>query len=259
MKELKKMDEKVQLYFEEYGKGTPVVFVHGFPLDHTIWYPLLPFLQGKARLILPDLRGHGKSPATKGGYDMGALADDIKDMLDGLNIRQAVLVGHSMGGYVSLAFARCYPERLLGLALVASHAAADTPERRQGRLQTAGEVERRGVKSLARTMPEKLTAHPELIEPLRRLILQANPAGVAGALRGMADREDMTRRLSEINVPAVIIAGAQDSLIPLEKSKEMERLLPRGWLVEVPGAGHLPMMEAPEMVAEALQRLFEKI
>jgi pimeloyl-ACP methyl ester carboxylesterase len=98
-----------------------------------------------------------------------------------------------------------------------------------------------------------------LVEPLRQLILQANPAGVAGALKGMADREDMTRRLSEINVPTLIIAGAQDSLIPLEKSREMERLLPRGWLVEIPNAGHMPMMEAPEMVAEALFRLLEKI
>ncbi len=253
------MDEKVSLYFEEHGHGTPVVLIHGFPLDHTIWNPLVPLLEGKARLILPDLRGYGKSPVTRGTYDMGLLADDIKEMLDGLNIRQAVLVGHSMGGYVSLAFARCYPERLLGLALVASQAAADTPERRQGRLQTAGEVERRGVKSLAKTMPEKLTTHPDLVEPLRQLILQANPAGVAGALKGMADREDMTRRLSEINVPTLIIAGAQDSLIPLEKSREMERLLPRGWLVEIPNAGHMPMMEAPEMVAEALFRLLEKI
>lgn len=252
------MDEKVQLYFEEHGQGIPVVLIHGFPLDHTIWSPLIPLLKEKARLILPDLRGFGKSPVTPGIYDMGLLADDIKDMLDGLNIKQAVLAGHSMGGYVSLAFARCYPERLLGLALVASQAAADTPERRQGRLQTASEVERRGVKSLAKTMPEKLSANPALATLLRQLILRADPQGVAGALRGMANREDMTRRLSEINVPAVIIAGSQDSLIPIEKSREMERLLPRGWLVEIPNAGHMPMMEAPEMVAEALHRLIEK-
>jgi len=252
------MDKKVQLYFEEYGHGIPVVLIHGFPFDHTIWFPLVPLLKERARLILPDLRGFGKSPATRGVYDMGLLADDIKDMLDSLNIKQAVLAGHSMGGYVSLAFARCYPERLLGLALVASQAAADTPERRQGRLQTAGEVERRGVKSLAKTMPEKLTANPALVDLLRQLILQADPQGVAGTLRGMANREDMTRRLSEINVPTVIIAGAQDSLIPVEKSREMEQLLPRGWLVEVPNAGHMPMMETPEMVAEALHRLIEK-
>ncbi len=74
----------------------------------------------------------------------------------------------------------------------------------------------------------------------------------------MANREDMTRRLAEINAPTVIIAGAQDSLVPIEKSREMERLLPRGWLVEIPNAGHMPMMEAPEMVAEALRRLIEK-
>ncbi len=161
------MDEKVQLYFEEHGQGIPVVLIHGFPLDHTIWFPLIPLLKEKARLILPDLRGFGKSPVTPGIYDMGLLADDIKDMLDGLNIKQAVLAGHSMGGYVSLAFARCYPERLLGLALVASQAAADTPERRQGRLQTAGEVERTRRKSLAKTMPEKLSANPALATLLR--------------------------------------------------------------------------------------------
>jgi 3-oxoadipate enol-lactonase len=250
------MDTKpVPLAYEEHGQGKPVVLVHGFPLNRTIWHPLLPALAGQARLILPDLRGHGQSPVVEGTYTMRSLADDLLDLLDRLEIEKAVLVGHSMGGYVCLAFAHAYPHRLGGLGLVSSQAGADTTERRQARLLQAKEVARKGPAAIASSMAGKLTNRPELVEILRNMILHAPRQGIVGALKGMAERPDATDWLADITVPAVVIAGGQDILIPGERSRLMAQLLGRAGLVEIPTAGHMPMMEEPQAVSVALKQL----
>jgi pimeloyl-ACP methyl ester carboxylesterase len=248
-------DNTVQLYFRETGQGAPVVLLHGFPLDHTIWEPVVPLLKSHAKLILPDLRGHGRSPGTDGAYSMRCLADDILALLDSLHIERVTLVGHSMAGYVALAFARAYPNRLSGLGFVCSHAAADNLEQRANRLKLARKVARVGVDFLAKDMAPKLTNRPELIEPLRELMSKSSKEGAIGALKGMADRPDSTEYLSMIAVPAVVIAGTNDVIIPIERAQTMAQLLGRAWLVEVPGAAHLPMMESPEVVANALREL----
>jgi 3-oxoadipate enol-lactonase len=251
----------VQLYYEEYGQGLPVVLIHGFPLDHSIWNPLVPLLKDHARLILPDLRGFGKSPASESTpvFTMRMLADDILNLLDQLKIEQAVLVGHSMGGYVSLNFAHSYPHRLLGLGLVSTQAAADTPERRQARMIMAEEIGRRGLKHPTEPMLGKLTTQADLVDPLRQLVLGQPPKSVIAAQKGMAERPDASEWLSAIQVPAAVIAGSQDAFIHTEVTREMVRLLGWSWLVEIAGTGHLPMMEAPKAVANALRQLFDTI
>lgn len=248
-------DNTVQLYYEEQGEGPPMVLIHGFPLNHSIWEPVVPLLSSQARLILPDLRGHGRSPATTGSYDMRLLAEDIRALLDSLQIDRALLVGHSMGGYAVLAFARAYPNRLAGLGFVASHAAADNLEQRANRLKLARKVSRVGVDFLAKDMAPKLTCKPELVASLQDLMAKTPKEGVVGALKGMAERPDSTENLSSISVPTVVIAGMEDQIIPLERSQTMVQLLGRAWLVEIPQAGHMPMMESPEEVARALNEL----
>jgi pimeloyl-ACP methyl ester carboxylesterase len=250
-------DRPVDLNYEEIGEGTPMVLVHGFPLDHTIWEPLIPHLRADARLIMPDLRGHGKSAAPEGAYSMRQMADDILALIDRLKLNRVVLVGHSMGGYIGLAFARAYPQRLAGLGFIATHAAADGLEQRQTRLKMANKVRRKGVDFVAADMAPKLTGHPGLAEHLHELIKGASPNGVIGALKGMADRPDSTEFLSEIQVPAVVVYGADDGIIPLERAQVMAQLLPRGWLVEISGTKHMPMMEKPEEVAAALRELVQ--
>lgn len=250
-------DHAVELYYQEVGKGTPVVLLHGFPLNHTIWQPLAPLLQDQARLILPDLRGYGQSPVTEGGYSMRELADDVLALLDRLKIEHTLLVGHSMGGYVALAFAQAYPHRLTGLGFVSTHAAADLPEVRQGRLIGARKVAQAGVNFLAKDMSEKITARPGLVEPLRELMAQAPKQAVIGSLKGMAERPDSTGFLSLIHAPAVVVHGDEDRLVSLERARTMAELLPRGWLVEIPHGGHMLMMEAPGAVAAALGELIQ--
>lgn len=249
----------VQLYFEEHGQGIPVVLVHGFPLDHTIWEPLLPILKEKARIILPDMRGHGASPVIEGPSSMRLMAADIAALLDKLDIDKAILVGHSMGGYVGLAFAHAYPNRLAGLGLIATQAAADTPERRQDRLNLADEIGRKGVRHLAENMSIRLTTRRELSPALRTLILKINPKGAIGALKGMADRPDLTDFLPSITIPSLVLAGSDDVIMPIERPQTMAKMLARAWFVEIHSAGHLPMMEYPQQVAEALDQLIEGV
>ena len=163
-----------------------------------------------------------------------------------------------MGGYVGLTFAHTYPRRLLGLALVASQAAADTPDRRQFRLNAVRVVQRKGVGVVADEMPARLTCQPQWVGPLKALILNTNSQSIQAALRGMAERPDATDWLAEISVPALVIAGAQDALIPIEQARLMAQMLQHAWLVEIDGAAHMPMLEAPGAVAEALLQLAEQ-
>jgi pimeloyl-ACP methyl ester carboxylesterase len=249
--------EPVELYYEEAGQGTPVILLHGFPLSHTIWAPVVELLKDHARVITPDLRGHGQSPVTDGEYTMRLMAEDVHALVSRLGIQKAIIAGHSMGGYVSLAFARAYPGHLAGLALVASQAEADSPEKRQSRYITAEEVGRKGVKVVAKNMLPKLTARKDLAPGLLEIMLKMPKKGVVGALKGMAERPDALEWLPEVSVPAVVIAGEQDGIVPMERARTMTQMLTRGWLVEIPEAGHMPMMETPQVVADTLLQLIE--
>ncbi len=248
--------DQIRMYYESHGHGQVVVFLHGYPFDHTIWDPLLPYLSPRIQAILLDLRGFGKTDAPAGTYTMLQYAEDVAVVLDSMGIEKAVLVGHSLGGYIAFAFAQKYPHRLSGLGLVATQAVADTPEQRQGRYTTVEKVLAQGSVVAADMMPPIVTADVELRFRLRELILQASPQGIAGTLRGMAERPDFSSFLPEIRVPVEIVAGENDRGIPLERSREMERLLPNAHLTVVSGAGHMVMLEAPQATAEALNRLF---
>ncbi|HEY59288.1 MAG TPA: alpha/beta hydrolase [Anaerolineae bacterium] len=245
----------IELYYENYGTGMPLILLHGYPLDHTIWLPLVPFLEDRAQLILPDLRGHGKSPAPDGVYTMQEMAGDVVALMDKLCVEKAVLGGHSMGGYVALAFARAYPERFMGLALIASHAFADSEEKKMARMQAIEVVKEQGVATALAGISQKLTQNDGVQEKVRALIACASTQGVIGTLQGMAARRDSLDVLSSLDVPAVIITGAQDVLIPLKRAKEMEQKMKRPWLATVQGVGHMLMMEQPEQLAKVLSHL----
>jgi pimeloyl-ACP methyl ester carboxylesterase len=251
-------EQAVDLHYVERGQGHPLILLHGFPFDHTIWEGIAEALAPYARIILPDLRGFGASPSPEGVYSMRLMAEDIAALMDRLDIRKAILVGHSMGGYISLAFAQAYPDRLAGLALVASMAAADTPERRQGRLRLAESVKRRGVRAVVDAHLERYSPDPLVRETVREIMLRAQRKGVVAALKGMAERPDSTGLLASLKAPCVVVAGSADVIVTPEKTSEMLQMLSRGWLVEIPGGGHMPMYEGPALVVDALKGLIER-
>lgn len=244
----------LELAYERRGSGAPLALIHGYPLDHSTWDEAASLLARDFDLILPDVRGLGESAAAEDAYTMADLASDLAALLDHLNIDKAYVAGHSMGGYIALAFARAHPHRLLGLALVSSQAAADTPERKEGRYASAKQVAETGVGSVVEAMTPKLSADARVQAYVRELMGRQKPAGVIGSLKAMAERESLVAALSDLPCPILLIHGDADVLIPVERAREVKALVPSADLVELPGLGHMPMMESPAAVAEALRR-----
>ena len=152
----------IELAYARRGKGTPLVLLHGFPLDHHLWDDVSSLLEDTFDLILPDLRGFGESTTLDAPYTMDDYASDIAGLLDQLGIQKAAVAGHSMGGYVALAFARLYPERVSGLALVSSQVLADPPDRKEGRYKSAADVAEKGIGGVVEAMTSKFTCRPAL-------------------------------------------------------------------------------------------------
>lgn len=246
---------QTRIAYQDQGQGLPVIFIHGFPLVHAIWDLMVPFLVDGIRVIAPDLRGFGQSDAPEGVYSMRLMASDIAGLMDQLGLPQAVLVGHSMGGYITLAFADAFPQRLLGMGLVATRASADTVQQRKNRFSTADQVAEMGADVVAESMPPRMTKNRELQLALKAMIQQLNPVGLQGALKGMAEREDFVTSLPVMNTPAAVVVGDSDEFCKVEETREMAGLLPRGVLQVIPGVGHLPMLEAPQATAEALNTI----
>lgn len=246
---------RMQLAYERRGKGTPLVLLHGFPLDHHLWDEIVPLLEDTFDVILPDLRGFGASTAIDSPSGMDDYAWDIARLLDNLNIQKAAIVGHSMGGYVALAFARRYPERVRGLGLVSSQVLADAPERKEGRYKSAADVGANGIGSVVESMAPKFTNDEKLQSYARTSMERQPPAAYISALKAMAERADSTSLLSSFQFPVVVIHGDADSLIPIDRAREVKAALSEAHLVEISGAGHIPMMEAKEKTAEALKHL----
>lgn len=245
----------VKLFYEEYGAGAPVVCIHGFPLDHTIWMSLVPLLETKARLILPDLRGHGRSPVVEDIYSMQDMAEDILLLLDDLKLEKVVLVGQSMGGYVALQFARSFPERLSGLALVASHPYADSPEQKKERLEMIEKVQRIGVATALETFPAKLCANTDIQEFTRAIIERTPAQGVVNSIHAMMEREDTAGVLLEAQYPAAIILGNDDPFISREIRQKMQIQFPFTQFTIIDGVAHMLMMEKSEDVSKILIHL----
>jgi pimeloyl-ACP methyl ester carboxylesterase len=186
---------------------------------------------------------------------MTNLANDIASRLDHLGIESAFLAGHSMGGYVALAFAAAYPSRVRGLALVASQTAADTPERKAGRYAEANRIADQGIGDTVAGMTSKLSSDPRVQKFAHDLMRKQKPAGFIGSLKAIAEREDMLSMLASASFPLLLVHGDADGLIPIGRAREIQAEFPRARLVELTGIGHMPMMESPQAVADALKSL----
>ncbi len=241
------------------GLGEPIVMLHGFPLDHTMWRHQVEFLSSRYRVIVPDLRGFGRSDGVGELLTMEACADDVAQLIDRLEINQPVtLVGLSMGGYVAFQFWRRHPEKLRRLVLCDTRSVADAPEVARGRLQMAERVLKEGSEVIAEGMIGRLLyeslppGHRRLVDELRAVIAQADPRAVAAAQRGMAARPDVTGWLSEIRVPTLVLCGERDVISPLEEMRAWAAAIPGSHWAAIPAAGHLPPLEQPAAVNQAL-------
>ncbi len=257
----------IRLHCEDMGGGRPVVLLHGYPLNSGIWREQQKALAGLYRVITPDLRGHGKSMAPAGIYDMDTMAADVLRLLDELELDNPVLMGHSMGGYVALAAYRAQPRRFAALGLIASQATADTQERRDIRLSTVEQVLQAGeggTKIIRDQMLPELFApgveqDPEMVDDVGKMILGASPTGIVGILKGMALRPDSTPLLPEMTLPVLLLAGDKDQIISPTRSEAMSAVLPNATHIVIEDAGHMLMLEQPGATSEALRQFLSSL
>jgi 3-oxoadipate enol-lactonase len=245
----------ISLHVEVRGAGTPLLLVHGFPLDHTMWSAQIAALSQSYRVIAPDLRGFGASDVTSGTVTMEQYGDDLAALLDALQIRQPVaLCGLSMGGYVAWQFVARHRPRLEKLILCDTRAVADTPEAAAGRLKTAERVLAEGANVVADAMlpklfaPQNLQRNADFVEATREVMLRTPPEGIAAALRGMARRNDVTAELAKIDVPTLVLCGEHDSISTPAEMRQIAAAMPAAEYVEIAGAGHMAPLENPSLV-----------
>ncbi|KAB2878045.1 alpha/beta hydrolase [bacterium] len=251
------------MFVLEIGSGLPVVLIHGYPLNHRTWENQFS-LSDSFRILAPDLPGFGQS-GFENALSMEGYSDHIAELLDEKKIEKAVVMGHSMGGYISLAFAARHENRVMGLGLICSQAGADTEEARAGRLKNAERVEKEGFDFIIATMSEKLlspyrnTNDSALQNKLKLIMKEASAQGVTTALKAMAARKDQFETLRNLSVPVFITAGTDDVLIAVEKSVQMAEASKLSTFEVFEGCGHMPMMEKPQEFNLALRKFLKKI
>jgi pimeloyl-ACP methyl ester carboxylesterase len=252
-----------QFHYRDEGSGDPVLFVHGFPLDGTMWLEQIERASPRVRCIAPDLRGFGLSdPSTDRVLTMERHADDLAAIMDAFGVDGVDLVGHSMGGYVALAFAERHPERIRTLALVNSKSTADSEEAKAGRDMTAIKTVIQGRAVLAREMANGLLAdeaspwHKARVETM---VEETRVETIVAALEGMKQRPDRTAVLESLAVPMVAIVGEEDRLTPVVEAETMVATVSDGTTTVIPGAGHMAPIENPDAVAAALAALWERV
>lgn len=245
--------------FEDRGAALPLVLLHAFPLSSDMWEEILLTLSMRQRVIAVDARGFGKSDASAGPLTMDRIADDAAAVLDHLGLPTAVLAGCSMGGYAALSFARRHHARLRGLVLIDTRAAPDSDQARAGRLALAARVQDYGAAAAAEAMLPKLlgaTSHrerPALVDRVRRRILESSPVAIVRALHGLGLRPDSRPTLAAIRTPCLIIRGVEDAISSEADTEEMARGIAGSRAVMLPGTGHLPSLEAPDLFGAALE------
>jgi pimeloyl-ACP methyl ester carboxylesterase len=251
----------IEMTFSDGGRDdhASVVLLHGFPFNHTMWREQSEALRATHRVVAPDLRGHGGTQVVSGPATMEEMARDVAALLDELRLSRVVLGGLSMGGYVALAFARLFPERVRALILADTRPQGDTEEGKRMREETAERALREGMRPVADAMlpkllaPETIERRPQVAAHVRQMIMETEPAGAAAALRGMAVRHDQTEFLRAIVAPTLIIVGSVDVLTPPADAELMQREIHAARLAVIEGAGHVSNLEQPAEFNRALE------
>ena len=248
----------IDIAYDDAGSGPAVVLLHGYPFNRSMWAEQTATLIDRFRVVALDLRGHGDSESSTGASTMKLLAEDVAALMDELKIERAVVGGLSMGGYVTLAFHQLFPERVEKLLLADTRAQADTEEAKATRAEQAQKILAEGMAGIVDAMlpkllsPETVSKRPEVVKRVRDMMLHTSPEGAAAALRGMAEREDQTERLSQIKVPTLIVVGREDPITPLADSEKMHQRIAGSQLVVIENASHVSNIEQPEPFNRAL-------
>ena len=260
--------EGVNLHYVDVGVGDPpVVLLHAFPLHSDMWAAQVACLAATHRVVVPDLKGFGKSsaPDDAESYSMGDYVRQVVGLARVLGLERIVLGGLSMGGYVAFSLVARNLDLLAGLVLADTRAGRDTPEVFQRRTDQQEQVLREGTDALVETLlggllaPDTLAHRPQLVEQVRRIMSSNPPAGFVGGLEAMKGRPDSLPTLGAVKVPTLVLVGEHDGPSPPDVVRVWQGRLPDSQLVVVPGAGHLSNMEDPDTFNAALTDFIDRL
>ena len=242
------------------GQGTPMLLVHGFPLDNRMWRHQFDHFQTGYQVIAPDLRGFGKSGPLEVGASMGSFAEELLEMLDVLEINEpAIVCGSSMGGYIVWQLAHRWPNRFSHFILCNTRAAADPVETARARRIAAQGVLANGSSTFIQEQIKRLVSettqihNPDVIDLIQEIMAATNPLSIAGALIALAERPDATPWLAEITKPTLVIAAEDDLITPPAEMRAFAELITNKKFVEISEAGHLSPLEQPQAVNQVIQ------
>ena len=252
------------LCYEVHGSGMDLILLHPFPLNHHFWDQLLPALSATYRVITPDLRGHGDSELGQGPATMEKHAADLLRICEAEGVRKAIFAGVSIGGYVLFEFWRRHRDRVAALVFSNTRAEAETEESRAYRLRVADVVLKEGTAAFMKDMLGRLLSSStrserrDIVESALRMMQSMSAEDIAGVQRGMANRPDSIATLSTIDVPALIIAGAEDS-VPLSDAELMRDGIPGSKLHVIEGGGHYAALERREEYSRILRQFADAV
>ena len=241
------------------------MLIHGFPNDSSAWDPVVPELSRQYKLILPDLPGAGKSPLPATALSLEYMANCLKEVLDRENIRHAVLIGHSMGGYTALQFAGLFPERLKGISLVHSMASADGEEKLENRrkaivLIRKGEAEKEMfLRGMAQNLfaPEYAAQHPAVVRSVVDKGMELPGGTLAAFYQAIMDRTDKRQVLAGLDFPIQWIIGSEDTATPMKEAMEQCHIAPVNLVSLYRNCGHMSFLEQPEQLIADLQQMLQ--
>jgi pimeloyl-ACP methyl ester carboxylesterase len=259
-----KLSSGLTLGYDESGSGKPpLLLLHAFPLDRTMWEPQLTGLANAARVIALDLPGFGES--SPNNFSIEGAADVVAEFIAACEIRKAVVCGLSMGGYIALAFARKHPNLLSGLILADTKAGVDDSNTKENRSKSIALVNEKGTAALFETMapkvlsPQTHTAKPDVVACVKAIAAKQPPASVAAALAALRDRPDGNPGLKAIAVPTLVIVGEHDAVTPPLAAANLSAQIAGSKLAHIPTAGHLSNVECPDVFNAAVREFLKEL
>jgi 3-oxoadipate enol-lactonase len=256
---MKKIINDLSVYISGNNESKTMLFVHGFPFDHTMWQTQVDEFSKDYKCVSFDIRGLGESPAGDGQFTMESFVDDLETILDELKLNRPILCGLSMGGYISLRALERIQEKFSASILCDTRSEADNNE---GKLKRAVGIKRINKEGLAPFAKDFITNcfgddfrqnKKSDFEKIIEKSSQFNPVGVKGCLLAMLSRSDTKANLGKINIPTLLICGEQDTLTPPPVMKDMFHKINKAEFVEIPEAGHMTPIENPQAVNKAIR------
>lgn len=246
-----------QMAYTIQGQGPCLVLLHGFPMDSRVWAGFVPSLANQFRVITIDLPGFGASACLAEKHDMTLMAETVKAVLNHESIKECVLAGHSMGGYVGLEFAAQFPEMLKGLVLFHSQAADDDEQGKQARNQTIERIKQdKGVFVngfiVSLFDPDFAQKQPAVVEHFRKIAAEQTVEAITAAMAGLRDRASHIDLLTQIKNPVLFILGKSDSRMPILKIMAQAGLTAHAELLLLENVGHMGFAEKPELTKKVL-------